>query len=314
MRRVIIIIGFISLVLSVSPAYPYWIWTPKTGKWINPKHQVKPTPKEQFDFAKAFYDEKKYEDAKREFKNLLRKYPKSLEASESQYYLGLIEEAQGNLYEAYQAYQKVIDKYPFSERIQEIIEREYKIAERFMAGEKRKAMGVTLPLDNPAIEIFTKVVENSSFGSLAPKAQYKLGLVLKSQLRYYEAEDAFNKVISNYPDSEWVEPSKFQLAACRAAVSRGSAYDQGAAQEAKQKFEEFVKEHPEAALSQEAEKNINQLKEKEAEASYNIARFYEKQKIYESARIYYNDTVNNYPDSVWAVRASERLRLMEKKK
>jgi len=302
------------LVLSVSPAYPYWIWTPKTGKWINPKHQVKPTPKEQFDFAKAFYDEKKYEDAKREFKNLLRKYPKSLEASESQYYLGLIEEAQGNLYEAYQAYQKVIDKYPFSERIQEIIEREYKIAERFMAGEKRKAMGVTLPLDNPAIEIFTKVVENSSFGSLAPKAQYKLGLVLKSQLRYYEAEDAFNKVISNYPDSEWVEPSKFQLAACRAAVSRGSAYDQGAAQEAKQKFEEFVKEHPEAALSQEAEKNINQLKEKEAEASYNIARFYEKQKIYESARIYYNDTVNNYPDSVWAVRASERLRLMEKKK
>ena len=302
------------MVLSVSPAYPYWIWTPKTGKWINPKHQVKPTPKEQFDFAKAFYDEKKYEDAKREFKNLLRKYPKSLEASESQYYLGLIEEAQGNLYEAYQAYQKVIDKYPFSERIQEIIEREYKIAERFMAGEKRKAMGVTLPLDNPAIEIFTKVVENSSFGSLAPKAQYKLGLVLKSQLRYYEAEDAFNKVISNYPDSEWVEPSKFQLAACRAAVSRGSAYDQGAAQEAKQKFEEFVKEHPEAALSQEAEKNINQLKEKEAEASYNIARFYEKQKIYESARIYYNDTVNNYPDSVWAVRASERLRLMEKKK
>jgi outer membrane protein assembly factor BamD len=139
-------------------------------------------------------------------------------------------------------------------------------------------------------------------------------LVLKSQLRYYEAEDAFNKLISSYPDSEWVEPAKFQLAACRAAVSRGSAYDQGATQEAKQKFEEFVKEHPEAALSQEAEKNINQLREKEAEASYNIARFYEKQKIYQSAKIYYNDTVNNYPDSVWAGKASERLQLMEKKK
>lgn len=314
MRRIIIIIGFIFLGLSVSPVYPYWIWTPKTGKWINPKHAVKPSPKEQFAFAKAFYDEKKYEEAKREFKKLVNKYPKSFEASEAQYYLGATEEAEGNLYGAYQAYQKVIDKYPFSERIQEIVEREYKIAERFMAGEKRKAMGMTLPVDNPAIEIFSKVVENSSFGSLAPKAQYKLGLVLKGLLRYYEAEEAFNKVISSYPDSEWVEAAKFQIAACRAAVSKGYAYDQGATQEAKQKFEEFVEEHPEAVLSREAEKNITRLKEKEAESSYNIGRFYEKQKAYESAKIYYNDTVNNYPDSVWAAKALERLQLMEKKK
>ena len=97
-------------------AYPYWIWTPKTGKWVNPKTVVKPNPKEQFELAKSFYDEKKYEDAKREFRKLLRQYPKSFEASESQYYLGDTEEAQGNLYEAYQAFQKVIDKYPFSER------------------------------------------------------------------------------------------------------------------------------------------------------------------------------------------------------
>ena len=295
-------------------AYPYWIWTPKTGKWVNPKTAVKPNPKEQFDLAKSFYDEKKYEDAKREFRKLLRQYPKSFEASESQYYLGLIEEAQGNLYGAYEAYQKVIDKYPFSERIQEIIEREYKIGEAFMAGEKRKAIGITLPVENPAIEIFSKVIENSTYGPLAPKAQYKLGLVLKGLMRYYEAEEAFNKVITNYPNSEWVEAAKFQIASCRAAVSRGPDYDQGAAKEAKEKFEDFVKEHPDAVLSHEAEKNIGRLKEKEAEANFNIGRFYEKQKAYEAAKVYYNDILNNYPDSVWAVKALERLQIMEKRK
>jgi len=200
MRRLILAIITI-FILSVSPAYPYWIWTPKTGKWVNPKTTVKTTPKEQFDFAKGFYDIKNYEEAKREFKKLLKSYPKSAEAAESQYYLGLIEEAQGNLYEAYQAYQKVIDKYPFSERIQEIIEREYKIGEAFMGGEKRKAIGMTLPVENPAIEIFTKVVENSTYGPLAAVAQYKLGLVLEGLVRYYEAEEAFNKVITNYPNS-----------------------------------------------------------------------------------------------------------------
>jgi len=313
MKRIILVL-IIVFSLSISNAYAYWIWTPKTGKWVNPKTQVKSTPKEQLDLAKSLYDTKKYEEAKREFKKLLKAYPKSFEASESQYYLGLIEEAEGNLYEAYEAYQKVIDKYPFSERIQQIIEREYKIAEMFMAGEKRKAWGIILPVENPAIEILTKVIENSTYGPLAPKAQYRLGLVLKELGRFYEAEEAFNKVISNYPESGWVSAAKYQIASCRASVSKGSDYDQGATKGAKEKFEEFVKEHPDSVLSPDAQKNIEQLKVKEAEASYNVGRFYEKQKAYEAAKVYYSDAINNCPNSIWAAKALERLQIMERKK
>lgn len=312
MRRLLLV--FSILLFLASPAYPYWIWTPKTGKWLNPKSTPKSTPKEQFDFAKGFYDEKKYEEAKREFKKLLKSYSKTLEASESQYYLGLIEEEQGNLYEAYKEYQKTIDTYPFSERIQEIIEREYKIAESFMSGQKRKVWGINLPVENPAIEIFSQVVENSTYGPFAPKAQYKLGLVLKGLMRYYEAEEAFNKVITNYPNSEWVEAAEFQIASCRAAVSRGADYDQGATQEAKEKFREFLKEHPDAVLSQDAEENIGQLREKEAESNYNIAIFYEKQKQYEAAKVYYEEILKKYSDTNWAAKALEKLQIMEKRK
>lgn len=312
MKHKILPLAVIIWSLITCQAYSYWIWTPKTGKWVNPKIAVKATPEEQFEFAKGFYDGKKYEEAVREFKKVLKSYPKSAEAAESQYYLGLIEEDRGNIYEAYLAYQKVIDKYPFSERIQEIIEREYKIAERFMAGEKRKAMGMSLPVDNPAIEIFSKIVENSTYGSFASKAQYKLGLVLKGLSRYYEAEEAFNKVISNYPDSEWAEAAKFQIASTRAAVSRSPDYDQGSAKEAREKFEGFIKEHPDAALSADAQKNIEQLKDSEAESSYNIANFYEKQKEYGSAKIYYDEIINNYPGTIWAAKSLARLQVIEK--
>lgn len=312
MRRIILSLLFISF-LSIQPAYSYWIWTPKSGKWVNPKNLPKDNPKEQFAYAKSFFEINKYEDAKREFRKLLKAYPKSAEAAESQYYLGLVEEAQGKPYEAYQAYQMVIDKYPFSERIQEVIEREYKIAEKFMSGEKRKAFGVDLPVENPAIEIFGKVVENSTYGPLAPRAQYKLGLVLKGLMRYYEAEDEFNKVVSRYPDSEWASAAKFQIASCRSSLSKGPAYDQGAAQEAKEQFEQFVKEHPDAVLSLDAEKSINEIREKEAQANFDIARFYEKQKAFESAKVYYNDLINNYTDSPWAAQAAARLQIMERK-
>jgi len=312
MKRISLLILLI-FALSSTPAHAYWIWTPKDGKWTNPKTAVKPSPKEQFDFAKGLYEAKEYEDAKREFKKILKNYPKANEAAESQFYLGQINEAQNNPWQAYQDYQKVIDKYPFSERIADIVEREYAIAEKFMSGAyKRKALGMTIPVENPAIEIFQKVVDNSQYGPLAAKAQYKLGLVLKGLQQYYEAEDAFNKVVASYPDSEWAAAAKFQIASCRASLSHGPAYDQVSSKEAKDKFEEFVRSHPDADLSKEAEKNIESLGEQEAESNFDIARFYEKQKNYKSAEIYYNAIIDDNPKSVWAAKAVERLKIMEK--
>jgi outer membrane assembly lipoprotein YfiO len=312
--KTFIIALVVSFVFISTPAHAYWIWTPKTGKFINPKAEVKSTPQGQLEFAKRLLDEKNYEESKKEFKKLIKNYPKAVEAAESQYSLGVIDEAQGNLYGAFLAYQKVIDKYPFSERIGELNEREFKIGEDFMSGAKRKAFGMTLPVDHPSIEIFKQVVKNSEYGALAPKAQYKLGLVYKSLQQYYEAEEAFNKVVMSYPDSEWAGPAKFQLAVTRASVSKSPAYDQGATREAKQKFEEFVVDHPDAALTQEAEKHIKVLSEKEAESSYSAGLFYEKQKAWESARIYYQDVIDNNPDSVWAAKSTERLGIMERQR
>lgn len=311
MKKIIFLLILFSL--SQNPVFAFWVRDARSGKWVNPKYAVKETPKEQLDLAISLYELKRYPEAKREFKKLLNAYPKAKEAAEAQYYLGLVEEAQGNLYEAYQAYQRVVTKYPFSERIQEIIERQYKIAEAFMSGYKRKAMGMPLPVENPAIEIFTKVVENSTYGPLAAKAQYKLGLVLKSLMRYSEAEEAFNKVITNYPDSEWVEAARFQVASCKAAASRGVAYDQEMAKEAKAQFEEFVREHPDAVLSRDAEKQVSLLNEREAEGSYSVGLFYEKQKAYQSARIYYNEVINKYPNTSWAAKSLERLQIIDKK-
>ncbi len=313
MRTKIILILLIGGAFFIPPAQAYWIWTPKTNKWVNPKTEVKPTPQEQFKVAMQFYEIKSYDEAKREFLKLLKSYPKAKEAAESQYYLGRLEEEQKKYYEAFLAYQKVVDKYPFSERIQEIIERQYQIGELFMSGEKRKALGVVLPVENPSIEIFTKVIENSTYGPLAPKAQYKLGLVLKELMRYFEAEEAFDKVIANYPDSEWVDAAKYQIATCRQAISRGPDYDQGAAGEAKDKFEEFVRDHPDAMLSEAAEKNIRDINEKEAESNYKIAAFYEKQKDYNAAKIYYEETIANYPQTKAAPKAQKSLDALLKK-
>ena len=55
-------------------------------------------------------------------------------------------------------------------------------------------------------------------------------------------------------------------------------------------------------------------KYEEAIHHYETARFYEKQKQYKSAMIYYNDILTNYPDSEWSVKALEREQVLKGKK
>jgi len=314
MNKRILILLLIWLCALTGSSHAYWLWTPKSGKWTNPKTAVKNTPQDQLTFAQGLFDNKQYDDARREFKKLIKSYPKAAEAAEAQYYLGMIDESQNNLYAAFLSYQKVIDKYPFSQRNPDIISRQYHIAELFMSGTKHKAFGVDMPLEHPALSILDKVAENAPYGPLAAKARYKRGLVFKSQSQFYEAEEEFNRVIKNYPDSEWSEPAKFQLAACRAGVARSADYDQVATVEAKQKFEKFIEEHPDAVLSEDAHKQIQQLSLQEAESQFNTGRFYEKQKSFDSAVVYYEAVVDGYPDTPWAVKAMERLEILEKRK
>lgn len=313
MRKIIILSLAVLFGALKTEANAYWLWTPKTGKWENPKASVKRGSAEQLAFSVSLYKTKDYKHARREFTKLLKAFPKSNEAAESQYYLGVIEEDQGNLYKAYKAYQKVVDKYPFSERIKEIIEHEYNIAERIMTTNQKKGkLAEVFSAENHAIEIFTKVIGNSNYGPLAAKAQYKLGLIYEASAQYYDAEDAFSKVISSYPDSEWVEAAKFKVASCRRAVSRGPDYDQVATREARDKFEEFLRGNPDAALSKDAERNIIELKEKEAESNFKVASFYEKQKDYRAAKIYYQDLVDNYSESKLFTKAQTKLQLINK--
>lgn len=314
MKKVIFTLIWLSVFsLFVMPSYGFWVWTPKTGQWKDPKQSVKPTPKEQLKLIQEFYDGAKYPEAIEECKKLIKYYPKAYEASEAQFYLGLTLEATSKLFEAYKAYQKVIDKYPFSARIDEIIERQLKIGQAFMPGEKRKALGLELPVEGPSIEIFRKIVENSPYGKHAAFAQYLLGMTLKSLNRYQEARDEFEKVVTTYPEDEWSSPAKFQVADCANRIAPKAEYDQELTQEAKRKFEEFVKSHPDEALQEEAKSQIDSLKEKEAEGNLKIAEFYEKQKQYDSARIYYQEIVANCSYCASATQAREKLKELEKK-
>jgi len=315
MNRRITILSITLLFIFVSvDVHAFWIWTPETKRWINPKYSAKENARLQLAEVEKFYNSEQYKLSLREAKKLVSYFPRAREAAKGQFYIGLCLEKLGKYYDAYKAYQKGIEKYPFSQDIMEMTRRQYEIGKMFLEGQVKQSMGSFLVGDEPAIEIFNSVLENAPYSEFAASSQYKLGLALLKIKRLYEANEAFQKVLDDYPNSEWVESAKYQIAVVTAKVSGGFAYDQASTVSARKQFEGLLESYPDAQFSQEAKQRAGQLKEEEAEGHYKIARFYKKQKAFESARIYYQYVIDNYPASKWAGEARKQLLELEGKK
>ncbi len=293
----------------VPQAHAVWIWTPQTGKFINPKWAVKSTPKEQLEYGLAFLNGKKYKEATSEFKKLIRHYPRAKEAPEAQYYMGKIEEELSKPYEAFKVYQMVIDKYPFSERAGEIVELEYQIGNQLLEGRNKRGKWVEAFVggDDRVIDVFRTVIKNAPYGKYAAISQYKIGLYLKEKGLYDEARDEFEKTMNDYPTSEWAKAAQFQIAMADTKRSPSAQHEQKTTQLAIDGFKEFVKSHPESELTPQAKEQIFRLRDKEAQNAFLVAKFYEKQHNLKAARVYYRDIVDKYADTTWGTKAQARF-------
>jgi outer membrane protein assembly factor BamD len=298
------------LCAGISSAQAFWIWTPESGKWTNPKYSVKETPSEQLSYAKSFFDARQYGEAMREYKKLLRAYPKAREAAEAQFQIGQTWETLKKYAAAVEAYQLVIDKYPFSDLGPKVVERQYAIANMLMEGKARDSQlaETLLGTEHRVVEIFQKVIKNDPYGSYAASSQYKIGLYYQARQEYQEARDEFEKTLNDYPDSKWAESAKYQIALVDAKRSVKPQYDQKVTGVAVEGFEEFAKTHPESELSRDAQAQIKGLRQKEAENNFVVAEFYRKSKKYVPARVYYNIVTDKYGDTAWALKAEAKLK------
>ncbi len=309
-----ILLVLVPLFLIGQTAFSYWIWTPELGKWINPKNYVRDTPEEQFNLGYKLYQEENHKKAIDAFNKLIKYFPKSKYAPEAQFYVGQAYERLGNYYQAFKSYQKIIDTYPYTARVDEVISLEYKIGNLFFvrSNKERTLMEKISFLDDNAraIEIFQKVVEDSPYGEYASLAQFKLGLLYRRIHDFANSEESFKNVITNYPASELVDDAVLQLAEVASEKEHKVDYSQEGTEVAIKRLEELSTV---GKMPQEGEKVLEKLKGREAESLFNTAKFYEKQKLYPSAVIYYEEVAKKYPHSDWAVKAVEKAAELKKK-
>jgi len=308
MKRLAFSIPILILLLgrcAVSEAA--WLWSPETGKWTNTKDVPKDTPEEQFFIAKGLYDEAEYKRALDELGKVIKHFPNSRWAAEAQFYKGKTFLEMDESAKAAEHFQLLVDRYPYSDRINEAIAEEFEIAESLLGGEKTKILGMAImPAQDTAVELYRHIVKNAPYGPHGAAAQFRLADAHLSIGDFDEATQAYQAVIDEYPNSEYVDKAKFRIAkvSYKAALKHE---EKTQTDEALSRFESFKTAYPGSEMEFEADDAIRELREKKAHDLYDIALFYQKRKKYKSARVYYKDVLNQFPETMMALEATTRM-------
>lgn len=312
------VLTFLSLLIAatlfpISPAYSAWVWSPESGRFVNPDAAVQETPQEQYDYALEFYKNKDLKEATSQLRLLLKRFPGARVAPEAQYRLGVIYEETGDYYKAFRAYRDLLERYPQSERVAEAVEREFRIGNLFLSGRRAKVMGLAiLPSGPRAIEVFKHIAEAAPYSEYGDKAQFHLGLAYKKTNHFEEALQAFQTLIDQHPASKLVPQARFQIADSSYLQSVIATRDQHVMDRASKEIDKFLSHYPDSSVSDKAARLRQEIDEKNAEKNYRIGLFYEKENFLDSAFIYYRDVSDRYPHTQWGKKAMERLKALEK--
>jgi outer membrane protein assembly factor BamD (BamD/ComL family) len=280
------------------------------GKWQRPR------AKEQLEVAQTAFDQKDYSLALKASRRVVRVWPLSDYSPQAQYLIGRCYEATGKDEKAFQEYQKVIEKQPKIANYSEIEQRQFEIANKYLAGKWFKLWGyipIFSSMDKTS-DMYEKIVKNGPYSEVAPKAQMNIGAAREKQSNFAMAAKAYETAADRYHDRPQVAADAlYRQALAYNKQAQTAEYDQSTAGQAISTFTDFMTLYPNDPRVVDAQKIITSLKTEQARGSFQIAKFYEKYKRWAGALVYYNEVIVLDPNSPYAAPARERIDELKKR-
>ncbi len=242
------------------------------------------------------------------YNKTVRRFPKSSVAATALFKQAQLQEKLGQLVPAFKSYDKLVREYPRSLDFDKALEGEFRIGTAFLEGARQKVLGVpTLPSMNQAIVIFASIVKTAPFSRYAPLAQFGIGQAKEKENDLKGAVQAYQVVVDKYPTDPAAADALYQIGFVWMQYSRSGNYDRGAVVKARETFQDFLAAYPNAEKAAQARENLNNLGVQQTGGAFKIAQYYDKQKQYRAAIVYYNEVIRQEPNSKESEQAKTRL-------
>ena len=287
-----------------------WYYEPygSSGKW------QRPHAREQLEVAEQAFTNKTYSVTLHAAHRILRMWPQSDYAPRAAYLVGRCLEVEHKDEAAYNAYQKIIEQYPKSGQYNEVLWRQYEIANRFLGGQWFKLWNLVplYPSMDETAKLYDKIVANGPYSEVAPHAQLRIGTAREKQKNYAAAVKAYETAADRYHDQPVIAAdAMYRAGVAWQKQADTAAYDQGAASQAIAAYTDFITFYPDDKRVADAQGAIVKLKAEQVRGSFEIAQFYEKRHKWAGAVVYYNDVLQLDANSPLAVQARQRIEVLK---
>lgn len=292
--------------LTYQPGEGWSYETPgkETGKWQRPK------AREQLEVAQAAFDKKDYSLALKAALRVERVWPLSDFAPKAQFLVGRCYEELHNDEKAFNAYQRIIEHNPKAENYQDVLQRQYLIANRYLGGQWFKLFNYIpfFPSMDKTADMYQKIIKSGPYSDVAAQAQLKIGEAREKQADPKAAVKAYEVATDRYNDRpEVAADALFKTGLAYKKQAKSAEYDHNVAAQAIAAFTDFITLFPKDARVPDAQKFIAELKTQAARGSFSVAEFYAKNKKWQGALVYYNDAIVQDPNAPLAETARQRI-------
>jgi outer membrane protein assembly factor BamD len=281
----------------------------KKAEYVPPGEEtISGNSAEIYQMAQSAEKEGNLKHAIRAYKTLVKRHPKDALAPEALYRAAQLQE-QVHLYTpAAESYLQVVERYSSSAHFDDAIEGQFRVGETYLNGKKLKVLGIPLAsaLDR-AVTIFANVVRTAPYGRYTARAQFNIGLAREKQGANDAAIQAYQAVVDKFPNEPIAVDAQYQIGYIWFTAAQLGTNDAAAASNAKTAFQDFLFHYPKSEKAAQARKNLDILEHKQTNNSFKVAKFYDKQKYYRAAVIYYNEVIRQQPGSAESNQAKKRI-------
>jgi outer membrane protein assembly factor BamD len=154
-----------------------------------------------------------------------------------------------------------------------------------------------------AARAFETVISIGRGTDIGQDAQFYLAESYYNSRRYLMAASEYSRYVQFHPNSERRELAEYREAMCYYHLSPRYKLDQTYTNRAIENFRLFNSRYPNSERADEVAGYIEELREKLARRDFNAAEFYMRTNRYNSAAIYFDLVIDNYPETRYAERA-----------
>jgi outer membrane protein assembly factor BamD len=242
------------------------------------------------------------------YNKIWRKYPKDTLAPDAASRAGQLLEQTNDFLKAAEVYRVIVERYPGSPDFEGAIEAQFRIGEMYLNGKKVKLLGIPLATSmDRAVEIFAAVIRTAPYGKYTARAQFDIGLARQKQGANDAAIQAYQAVIDKFPNDPIAADAQYQIGYIWFEAARHGTNDSAAVTNAKTGFEDFLFRYPKSEKASQARENLARLEQKSTTDAFKIAKFYDKEKAYRAAVIYYSEVIREQPGSPASEQAKRRI-------